>query len=273
MKNAKLGYQVYSARNDAAKDLAGVLKQLKAMGYDGVEMAGLYGHSAKDVKKMLDDAGLCAISAHIAMADTEYGMLRDAADAAELGCKFVAVPFLTPEMRHGVPGFARTIRSIGAFSRILKQAGIQLLYHNHDFEFVDVCGMPGLDFMYAAIDEKVLKTELDVCWIKYAGYDPAEYVRKYAGRCPVVHLKDYMGEHQEIPPYALLSGDGTDDKSNGKAVSFEFRPVGYGCQDIPAIVKAGLESGAGWFIVEQDVSVGRTALEAAKMSADYVNGL
>ena len=273
MKNGKLGYQVYSARDEAEKDLFGVLTQLKAMGYDGVEMAGLYGHSAKDVRKMLDDAGLRAISAHIAMAGTEYGMLRDAADAAELGCEYVAVPFLTPEMRPGVPGFAKTLKDIQAYSRILKQAGIQLLYHNHDFEFVEVCGMPGLDFMYAAMDEETLKTELDVCWVKYAGYDPCQYIRKYAGRCPIVHLKDYVGEKGEDSPYALLSADGKDDKSNGKKVRFEFKPVGYGCQDIPAIVRAGRESGAKWFIVEQDLSVGRTPLEAARMSAEFVNGI
>jgi len=273
MKNAKLGYQVYSARDDAAKDLLGVLKQIKAMGYDGVEMAGLYGHTAREVRAMLDEVGLVAISAHIAMADTDWGMLRDVADAAELGCKYVAIPFLNEHDRPGAVGFADTIARIGKYSRLLAEAGIQLLYHNHDFEFVDVCGMYGLDFMYSAIDEKTLKTELDMCWVKYAGQDPAAYLRKYAGRCPVVHLKDFVGVKGEDSPYALLAADGKDDDSNGKQVAFEFRPVGYGCQNIPEIVEAGLESGAQWFIVEQDMSVGRPALEAAKMSADYVNAI
>lgn len=273
MKNAKLGYQVYSARDEAERDLAGVLRQIKAMGYDGVEMAGFYGHGAGDVRRMLDGAGLRAISAHIALPDTADGMLRAAADAFEIGCEYVAVPFLTPDKRPGAPGFADTIRGIAKFSAAMAQAGIQLLYHNHDFEFVEVSGMFGLDFLYAALDEHALKTELDVCWIKYAGQDPAAYIRKYAGRCPVVHLKDFVGDRGEGSPYALLSADGKDDASAGGAAKFEFRPVGYGCQDIPGIVKAGVECGAQWFIVEQDLSVGRTPLAAAKMSADYVNGI
>ena len=66
--NIKLGYQVYSAREDAEKDLLGVLKQLAAMGYDGVEFAGFYGHSAQEVKAMLEEAGLKAVSSHVPFA-------------------------------------------------------------------------------------------------------------------------------------------------------------------------------------------------------------
>ena len=155
----------------------------------------------------------------------------------------------------------------------MKDAGIQLLYHNHDFEFVTLSGQFGLDFLYDAVPECILQTELDCCWVKYAGQNPADYVRKYAGRCEVVHLKDYVGRKEAGKnPYALIGVDEDTAKAD-EGVAFEFRPVGYGCQDIPSIIKAGQESGTEWFIVEQDLSVGRTPLEAAKMSVEYLRGL
>ena len=145
----------------------------------------------------------------------------------------------------------------------MKEAGLTLLYHNHDFEFVQISGQYALDFLYDAVPADLLKTELDVCWVKYAGEDPAAYIRKYAGRCPVIHLKDYVGRKGESAPYALI---GIDENEKKDTQSFEFRPVGYGCQDVQSVVEAGIESGAKWFVVEQDMSVGRTPLEAAEMS-------
>ena len=139
-----------------------------------------------------------------------------------------------------------------------------LLYHNHDFEFVSLSGQYGLDFLYDAVPADLLKTELDVCWVKYAGVNPADYIRKYAGRCPVVHLKDFVGRKQDgSTPYALI---GLDENEKKDTQAFEFRPFGYGCQNVEEVVEAGIESGAKWFIIEQDMSIGRTPLEAAEMS-------
>ena len=273
----KLGYQIYSAREDAEKDLGAVCAQLKEMGYDGVEFAGFYGHSADEVKAMLDETGLIPISSHRAIPDTVEEMMEVVAYHKRIGCKFIAVPYLDEAHRPGAEGFAGMIAKIYQFSRLCKEAGIQLLYHNHDFEFIKLSGMYGLDFLYAATPCDVLKTELDCCWVKYAGEDPAAYIRKYAGRAPIVHLKDYVGRKTEKSPYALISADGSgkDDgtAANPADVAFEFRPVGYGCQDVPSLIEAGLEAGAGWFIVEQDQWYNRPALEAAKMSRDYLKSI
>ena len=273
MKKALIGYQVFSARDDAQKDFVGTMKQLKAMGYDGVELAGFYGYSAEEIKKMLDEAGVIAISDHVPFVLIEQDMFKVISDHLTIGCKYIAIPFLMDASRPGTPGFASVIRRIVLFGELCRRAGITLLYHNHDFEFKEVSGQYGLDFLYDAVPEDLLKTEIDCCWVKYSGIDPAEYVKKYAGRCPVVHLKDFVGRKDgDKSPYALISADGQAEGGSDE-VAFEFRPVGYGCQDVKSIVDAGLESGADWFIVEQDQSVGRTPLEAAKMSVDYLRGL
>lgn len=273
MRKSLIGYQVYSARDDAAKDLLGTLKAIKALGYDGVEFAGFYGHEAKEVKAMLEQAGLVAISHHVPFAAMREDIFKVISDNKLIGVKYIAIPFLDADTRPGSAGFAETIKDIYRYGELMKAAGIQLLYHNHDFEFCAVSGQYGLDFLYSAVPPCKLATEIDVCWVKYAGLEPADYIRKYAGRCDVVHLKDFVGRKEgDKSPYALIGVDKDTAKAD-EGVAFEFRPVGYGCQNIPAVVEAAQASGAQWFIVEQDLSVGRTPLEAAQMSVDYLRGL
>ena len=273
MKKALIGYQVYSAREEAEKDLPGVLKQLKALGYDGVEFAGFYSYTADEIAAMLKETGLQALSDHVPYAKIVADMFGVISDHLKIGCKYIAVPFLEEGFRPGQPGFAGVIRNIYIFGELCRRAGIQLLYHNHDFEFVTLSGEYGLDFLYDSVPEDLLKTEIDTCWVRYSGVDPAAYVKKYAGRAPIVHLKDYVGEKGEAQPYALINADGSDDGANSAQAAFEFRPVGYGCQDVAAIIQAGLEAGASCFIVEQDQWYDRHPLEAAKMSIDYIRGL
>ena len=271
----KLGYQVYSAREEAEKDFDAVCAKLKEFGYDGVEFAGFYGYSAEEIIAVLKKYDLAAISSHVPYDSIIADMDGTIAFHKAIGCEFIAVPYLDEATRPGAAGFATALRNIAAFGAKCKAAGIQLLYHNHDFEFIKMSGQYGLDFMYDAIPADILATELDTCWVNVAGEVPAEYIRKYAGRCPVVHLKDFIGAKKDGEVlYALIKADGSDDvEVKNEEPAFDFRPVGYGKQDIPGIIAAGLESGAKWFIVEQDRSSERPALDAAKMSCEYVRGL
>ena len=268
--------QLYSIRDEVQKDMKAALQKVKNMGYDGVEFAGLYGHTPAEVKAICEEVGLTPISAHVPIDDMVKDTEGTVAAYAEIGCKFIVVPYVIEERRPGGSKFDQTIEDMKMIGETANKHGMTLLYHNHDFEFVKLSGLYGLDFLYEAVPADVLATELDTCWVKVAGEDPAAYIRKYAGRCPVVHLKDFIGVKKEgAVLYALIQADGSDDVKveTEQEPDFDFRPVGYGKQDIPGIIKAGLESGAQWFIVEQDRSTERPALEAAKMSCDYVRGL
>ncbi len=265
MEKRPIAYQVYSARDDAQKDLSGVLAQLAEMGYDGVEFAGFYGHSADAICEMLKKHGLKAISSHVALALIEKDMFGVIAFHKQIGCEYIAIPYLDDATRPGAAGFAATLRTVCKFGALCREAGIQLLYHNHDFEFVTVSGQFGLDFLYDAIPAEQLATELDVCWVTFAGQDPVAYVKKYAGRAPVVHLKDFIGGKGGKSPYALI---GLDEGEDHSSQAFKFKPVGHGCVNIQGVVEAGIASGTRWFVVEQDLSYEQTALEAAKDSID-----
>ena len=266
MKKWPIALQVYSVRDDAAADFAGTMEKVKAMGYDGVELAGTYGMTAVECKKILDRVGLELVSAHVNIDLLEDDAVLD--DYAATGIRFVAIPWLVgPKDAQELEAVIARIAKIG---ERVKEKGMQLLYHNHDFEFEKIGGAYILDTYYSRIPAEYLQTELDTCWVNVGGEEPAGFVRKYAGRAPVVHLKDFAGSKSENM-YALIGTDSAKEDSAGK---FEFRPVGYGRQDIPAILQAAEDAGAGWVVVEQDSpSMGKTPMESVKMSIEYLKGI
>ena len=144
----KIGYQLYSARDAAERDLEGTLKAIKEMGYDGIELAGLYGKSAAQFRSALDKAGIRAVSAHVPLKEIEQDMFKTISDYKYLGCEYIAVPYTDETSRPGGSGFARALNTIAKFGRLCREAGLTLLYHNHDFEFVKISGVYGLDFIY-----------------------------------------------------------------------------------------------------------------------------
>ena len=266
-KTLPVGVQLYSVRDFLTKDLKGTLAKVKAIGYDYVELAGLYGIAAKDFRAALDEAGLTAICAHVPYAEMVADLDKVIADYSTIGIKYIAVPYLGEDDRAGGKNYDQVLKNIAVFADKFLANGITLLYHNHDFEFMKLDnGKYALDEMYDLIP--ALQTELDCCWVKVGGEDPAEYVKKYAGRCPVVHLKDFTGE-KSANMYNLIGLK----ESAKKTSTFAFRPVGYGKQDVPTIIRAALESGASYLVVEQDDPVEQTSLEAIEMSRNYLKTL
>ncbi len=208
MKKFNVGVQLYSVRDQMEKDMYGTLKAVKEMGYDYVEFAGYFGKSADEVKAMLDELGLKAISVH-----QGYDLFLEEGQKAvdflkTIGAKYCAIPWMGPENHKGSENFDKAVENIKSVAKLLKDNGIQMLYHNHDFEFETVDDKFKLDWLYETIDADLLKTEIDTCWVHYAGYDPAEYLLKYTGRAPVVHLKDFNCKALGGGPvYALIGKD------------------------------------------------------------------
>ena len=268
-----VGVQLYSVRDDMAADFKGTLQKVKALGYDGVEFAGLFNNTPAEVNAMCKEIGLVPISAHVPLADMLADVDKVIADYKTIGCEYIVVPYVTEERRPGGELFLQMVDEIRAIGEKATAAGLTLLYHNHDFEFDKLeNGQCGIDYLYENVPAEYLQTELDQCWVKYAGYEPVEYLQKYSGRSPVVHLKDfYKSGEQEGDPYALIGLNEDEKKEN---TAFEFRPVGYGIQDIPAIIEAAKAAGSKWLVVEQDQpSMGKTPIECAQTSIEYLKSL
>lgn len=252
-----VGLQIYSVRDCAAKDLEGTLRAVKEIGYDYVEPEGMYGRSAEEYKAILDRCGLTAACIHAAYSEMIANPYKVISDCKVFGVRHVAIPYLGEDDRAGGKNFETVLRELGRIGKLFSENGITLLYHNHDFEFIKMPdGSYGFDYMYENVASDCLQSEMDTCWVNVGGVDPVEYLKKYACRCPVVHLKDFSGV-----------------KRAGAGNTFEFRPVGYGKQDIPSILTAAIENGAEYLVVEQDDWGELTSLEAVAMSRKYLKSL
>lgn len=263
--------QLYNVREELTRDFEGTLKQVAETGYQYVELAlaQSFGKSSQESAAALKKAGLTAISAHVPFRD----MVKDPEGVIgfhlDMGCKFIVIPYLADEDRSTGPNYEAVKKEIIKLGEFVSKKGAILLYHNHEFEFADYKGKYALDDLYDSIPADLLKTEIDVCWAKVGGVDPAEYVLKYRGRSPVVHLKDF-----ELPQSGTVKAAYELIGEARKGGAFPFRAVGYGCQDIPGILKASEEAGAQWVVVEQDLPTpGKTPMECAKDSLDYLKGL
>lgn len=269
-----IALQFYSVRDEAEKDFFGTLKKIKEMGYEGVEFAGLYGHSPEEVRDMCKEIGIIPVSAHVPVDDMINDIEGSVAAYNTIGCKFIAVPYVTEERRPGAEKFDETVEYIKKIGAECNKYGMTLLYHNHDFEFIKIDGEYGLDILYNKVSADLLKTELDTCWVNVGGEEPASYILKYSGRAPVVHLKDFVMKGKEKPKklYDLIGID--DNEESASEEDFSFKPVGYGVQDMPKIIEASEKAGAQWLVVEQDQpDKSNTPLNAVKMSIDYLNTL
>ena len=268
-----IALQLYSVRQEMGIDFKGTLKKVKEMGYDGVEFAGLFGNAPEQVKFWCDSLGLDAVSAHVPLADMLADVDKVIADYKAIGCEYIVIPYLTEEYRPGQPKFNEVIAGAKLLGEIAAKNGMQLGYHNHDFEFTKIDGEYALDILYREVPAELLKAQLDTCWVNVGGEVPADYIRKYAGRVPVIHLKDFVGQ-KSANMYALIGIDDGEAKKIDETQAFCLRPVGSGKQDFPAILKACEESGTKSVVVEQaNPSMDLTPIECAKSSIDYLNSL
>lgn len=275
MKDFKVGLQLYSIRDEMEKDMDATLKAVKEMGYDYVEFAGFYNHSAEDVKAILDKYELNAISVHQG-ADPYFEKGQEAIDYLKtVGVKYCAIPWYDKEKLKGGEVWNETVAKFTEFGKALKENGIQLMYHNHDFEFEKFEDKFLLDWLYEEIPADILMPQIDTCWVHYAGCNPAEYISKYNGRMKVLHLKDFVCKNLGGGPvYALIDDKGGDAKgATQEDNGFEFRPVGYGIQDFPAILDAAEKAGVEYVIVEQDGHPERSSMEDAKIAREYLKSL
>lgn len=262
--------QLYSVRDDLKANFEETLKKVSEMGYQGVEFAGIPdGITFEKAKKTLDEYGLSAVSAHVNFFVMLENPEKVFADYKSLGCEYIAIPWLSKEKAFAPDVINETFENIKNLGKKAKEAGLQLLYHNHNFEFEKIDGEYILDKLYASVPAEFLGTQLDTCWVNVGGEDPSEYIRKYAGRAPIVHLKDFVGGGKE----GLFELIGDKNKKAEKKAEFDFRPLGHGVQDIPTILRASVEAGAKWVVVEQDRSTERPPMEAVLMSREYLKSL
>src|SRR5580692_3474273 len=204
-ENEMLGIQLYSVRDDMAKDPVGTLKQIAGMGYKNVEHANyvdrkFYGQSAAEFKKTLDDLGLKMPSGHTVMGKQHWDESKkdftDAwkftvDDAATLGQQFVISPWLDESMRKNVDDFKRYMDVFNKSGELCKKSGMRFGYHNHDFEFSTILNNQKLfDIILQHTDPDLVAQQLDMGNLYNGGAVAIAVVMQYPGRFELMHVKD-----------------------------------------------------------------------------------
>lgn len=220
--------QMYSVRDKTEKDMLGTLEKVAEIGYKGVEFAGFMDVPAKSMKARLESLGLKPVGSHTSMKLLKENLDEAIAYNLEIGNQYIICPFNSYESRED---YLRTAAFLEETGKKCRAAGLRLGYHNHDFEFKRYDGEYGFDILFGKTTPENLVAELDTGWAFNAGADPVEYLGRYKGRCPLIHVKDF-----------LTRGERT------------FAEIGMGIIDIGAIIKAAAAAGTEWAIVEQDAT-------------------
>ncbi|MCJ7839837.1 sugar phosphate isomerase/epimerase [Lederbergia sp. NSJ-179] len=248
MKKIPVALQMFTLREESAQDFAGALKKVASLGYDGVEFAGYGGLPVQEVRKLLDELGLKAASSHVPLADLQNDLAKVIEEQKVLGSSYIVCPFLMPDERN-----EETYQSLLTFfneaGETCRKEGLTLCYHNHDFELEKLSdGRTALETIFDDVQPENLHTELDIYWLTRAGEKPVDWIKRYKGRTPLVHLKDMTVDEEQF-----------------------FAELGTGGVDLDAVLALGEEAGVEWWVVEQDQSR-KTPYESIEISIQYLKG-
>lgn len=249
------GIALYTLREDMGKDVDGTLEEVAKAGYKNLEAAGYkdgkyYGMSPEDFKKLAASKGLSVISTHQSSATLDNAD-QEIAAAKAAGFKYFVIPvppmghfkFNTQTQTMGMdPDLDFVVDFLNTVGKKCADAGLQLLYHNHDFEFMpNENDIVPIEYFLENTDPKYVNFQMDLFWVTKAGADPVAYFEEYPGRFKLWHVKDMDEE--------------------GK-----FAPVGEGTIDFERILAKKELSGMEYYMVEQDMTFNETPIEAINIS-------
>lgn len=261
-KQQNIGLQLYTVRDAMQKDPAATLARVAEIGFNTLEGATytgslqFYGMSPDAFAKLLKQNNLVMPSSHYRLGEEltngkadEGTMLhnwdRAVDDAAQVGIKYMVCAYLSPAERGGLDHYKYVADQLNKAGERCKKAGIQLCYHNHDFEFEAQDNKLPYDILLAT-DKELVKMELDLYWVNKAGKDPIVLFNEHPGRFPLWHLKDM---------------DATP--------KHDFAEVGSGVINFKKILEHSKKAGLKYFFVEQDKTPGDPFVSIQK-SIDYI---
>jgi sugar phosphate isomerase/epimerase len=257
-----VGLQLYTVRDLMQQTPADTIAKVAKIGFNSVEGAtytgsqNFYGMNPAAFAGLLKDNGLIMPSCHYRLGEEKTNgeivkgtMLHEwdkaVDDAAAVGVKYMVCAYLSPAERGELDHYKYVADQLNIAGEKCKKAGIQLCYHNHDFEFAKINNTYPMDILLGA-DEDLVKFEMDLYWVAKAGMDPIALFNQHPGRFPLMHLKDM---------------DKTEQQS--------FTEVGNGSIDFKTILKHQKKAGLKYFFVEQDKCPG-SPLDSIKQSYDFI---
>lgn len=228
----KFAAQLYTVRDELANGIEPTFQALKEMGWAGVQISALpTDHNPEEVADALKATGLRTAGMHISLDRLQTDLFNVLKEADLYGTKDIICPFIGQEYWN-VEGYKKLKQTLNEVAK--KAPGYRISYHNHAFEFdTEIDGVSALEYILQPEKDNLILAEIDVYWVKKGGCDPLEFIQPYAGRMPIIHLKDMTDDEDEM-----------------------FAEVGTGKIDFLPILQWGEKSGIDWYAVEQDVCPG-----------------
>ena len=269
--NKPVGIQLWTVNDALRRDPAGTLNQLAKIGFKQVEVAEFAGLSPKEFRRLLDEAGLRCPSTHLQFDMDNLGKAFD--DAHTFGATYAVASSLIGPVSKAMGSklewksamsreeAKRTVDVANRIGEAAKRAGLQFALHNHDREFGDLGnGEVSYDIVWRESDPKLVQFEVDCGWMVFAGRDPIDYFRKYPGRIPLIHVKDFLPKKNK----------------NGALLSEQMQgsELGRGTVDYRPIFAAAKAAGLKHYFAEQEGPFSRMSqLEAAQVAYDYLHSI
>jgi sugar phosphate isomerase/epimerase len=246
MRNMVLGAQLYTVRDrlQTLSDVAETLHKVAKIGYTAFQVAGLGPVDPRELAKVFEDSGMACACTHSPWVRFLHDLDALIEEHKMWRCRHLAIGVL-PEIYDTPDGSRRFADQLGPILERLSKEGMDLSCHNQHQDFTRYNGRTMLEFLLDLTRESGLRLELDTYWVQMGGGDPAVWIRKCAGRVPIVHLKDMV-----VSP----------------AHEIHFAEVGEGNLNWPAILGAAAGSGVEYCMVEQDKCYGRDPFESLAIS-------
>ncbi|MGI8950468.1 MAG: sugar phosphate isomerase/epimerase family protein [Chitinophagaceae bacterium] len=255
-KLLNVGLQLWTVKEDMAKDPKNVLKQVASFGYTQIEsfegdQGMFWGMKPMEFKKYVDGLGMTAVSSHCNDIYKDSFKAK-AEDAAKAGLKFLISP--SESNAKSVDDFKKLADRFNACGEICKSNGLRFGYHNHDAIFKPVSDQIPMDILLANTDKNLVVYEMDIYWVITAGADPKKYLKQYNDRFKLCHIKDRMKN--------------ADPKEEDASCI-----VGEGSIDFAAILRTAKDNGVRYYIVEQERFDNSTPLQSAEADVKYLKNL
>ncbi|GAA0878347.1 sugar phosphate isomerase/epimerase [Algoriphagus jejuensis] len=251
------GMVSYTYRKSFAKDLPATLDTLQQMGITDMEFSNLFGHTAADIKKELDQREMYCSSFGVGYKDLMEQTATVAENAKTLGAKYVRVAWVPHTGAFTEEAARQTIADFNAVGKILKEEhGLTFAYHNHGYEFEPYGKGTLFDLIMEETDPAYVSFEMDILWTFFPGADPAALLKKYGNRFKLMHMKD-------------LRKGVVGNMSGGTPVENDVA-LGTGQLDLPAILKAAKKAGVEHFYLEDE---SETYYQQVPKSIAYLHSL
>jgi len=242
-----ISLQLYSLRDDAPKDFPGVLKQVAEMGYEAVEFAGIHGHTAEDLRRVLDDNGLKVSGTHTAwdlLSDEKFESTLKTHET--LGTKNIIIPWLPLELHSTAEATLLLSEKITALTAKVEAAGYRLGFHAHDADMKPLDGGKSTWYILGENTPDTFLLQFDTANAMHGGSDPVQPLLDFPGRGLTIHLKEYP---------------------------FDGACIGEGQVPFAEVLKTLDTAGTKWIVVEQEQYGSRTPLESVRVSLENLKKL